>query len=251
MQHLIGLKNNIYWTKTTTEWKFSASYEVEHHTCTFCLCWNFWSGKIIFSSYSSSPRKVCLCASSSAYLHLRQMRSYLHAVTESSWCVYLECLFHLAAHLLELENMFVPMFSNQKRISEYSTYWGSSTDEDLSTVGLWCFFWPGSLAASKDFCLTRRLRIVRPIAYIMVRIQLSWYTFIGTLNLYTWTWLPLCQRTKYTVSDLHNYLFADYLVQSIPRSLWVREVASSSPVSTNALVKIECAWNSPGQGTHC
>ena len=31
----------------------------------------------------------------------------------------------------------------------------------------------------------------------------------------------------------------------------VREVVSSSQVSTNAFVKIECAWNSLGQGIHC
>ena len=41
------------------------------------------------------------------------------------------------------------------------------------------------------------------------------------------------------------------LVQSIPRSLWVQEVANSSPVSTNAFVKIEWTWNSLRQGTHC
>ena len=34
------------------------------------------------------------------------------------------------------------------------------------------------------------------------------------------------------------------LAQSVRRLLWVREAASLSPVSTNALVKIECAWNS-------
>ena len=38
---------------------------------------------------------------------------------------------------------------------------------------------------------------------------------------------------------------------SIRLSVSVREVASSSPVRSNALVKVECAWNSPGQGTHC
>ena len=41
------------------------------------------------------------------------------------------------------------------------------------------------------------------------------------------------------------------LAQSIGRSFWVREVVRSSPVSTNALVKTECALNSLGQGTHC
>ena len=41
-------------------------------------------------------------------------------------------------------------------------------------------------------------------------------------------------------------------VSSIDTALaWVREIACSSPVSSNALMKIECAWNSLGQGTHC
>ena len=102
----------------------------------------------------SSPRKVRLCASSSAYLHLRQTRNYLHAVTESSWCFYLECLFHLAAlqqliggvtRLLKLENMFVLMFSNQKRVSEYSTRTGAralmktSAPLDLDVFLTWIF----------------------------------------------------------------------------------------------------------------
>ena len=48
----------------------------------------------------------------------------------------------------------------------------------------------------------------------------------------------------YLISHLHiycNWLITVKLAQSIRRSLWMREVASSSPVSANALVKIECA----------
>ena len=39
----------------------------------------------------------------------------------------------------------------------------------------------------------------------------------------------------------HCHFKAVKLAQSIRRSLWVREVASSSPISTNARVKIQCA----------
>ena len=42
-------------------------------------------------------------------------------------------------------------------------------------------------------------------------------------------------------------MLAAKLAQSIQHSLWVCEVASLSPVSSDALVKIECARNSRGQ----
>ena len=48
--------------------------------------------------------------------------------------------------------------------------------------------------------------------------------------------------------DTGKFEFAVKLAQSIRLSLLAREVTSLSP---NALVKIECAWNSLGQGTHC
>ena len=55
-------------------------------------------------------------------------------------------------------------------------------------------------------------------------------------------WLEL---SKY----LDNFVL---LVSQVSPIVMVWEVASSSPISTNALVKIECASNSPiRQGTHC
>ena len=41
------------------------------------------------------------------------------------------------------------------------------------------------------------------------------------------------------------------LAQLVWRLLLVHEVASASPVRSNALVKIECACQSFGQGAHC
>ena len=44
----------------------------------------------------------------------------------------------------------------------------------------------------------------------------------------------------FTAFTLNFHLTAVKLAQSIRCWLWVREVVSSSPISTNALVKIEC-----------
>ena len=152
----------------------------------FLLRWSFeltndYPNGSQLSSSVSSPRRVRLCAPSSALLHLGKNRIYHHAVTDSSRCFYLECLFNLAALqqliggvtlLLELENMFVLLFSKQKLVSKYSSRTraralmktSAPMDSDV-------FFWPGSLAVTKDLCQSQRLRFVRPMAYFTVRIQ--------------------------------------------------------------------------------
>ena len=62
------------------------------------------------------------------------------------------------------------------------------------------------------------------------------------------------QTNKIQVCIYTPYTMAVKLAQLIQLSLSVREVASSSPVRfnavrSNALVRVECAWNSLGQGT--
>ena len=52
--------------------------------------------------------------------------------------------------------------------------------------------------------------------------------------------------------QLINVQYVCSQVSSIDTALALGgEAASSSPVSAIALVKIECVWNSLGQGTHC
>ena len=78
----------------------------------------------------------------------------------------------------------------------------------------------------------------------------NWKKIINTgKNLKHVPWTSLLERQVQCLTQ-DKLSQAVKLAQSIRRSLWVREVACSSPVSSNALVKIECAWNSLGQGTH-
>ena len=68
---------------------------------------------------------------------------------------------------------------------------------------------------------------------------------VSTHGLPSLTWIPLWPWCEL------GLILTVKLAQLIRCSLWVQEVVSSSPASTDALVKIECAWNSLGQGTHC
>ena len=78
--------------------------------------------------------------------------------------------------------------------------------------------------------------------------------FLLLLLLMRERWLcPLSDETMMSLR-LYNYFIINMLVklvQSVRHSLMVHEVASSSPVRSNALMKIECAWNPLGQGTYC
>ena len=67
-----------------------------------------------------------------------------------------------------------------------------------------------------------------------------------------WTKQLQKRKIKYTIQKADISLYPVRLAQSIGFSPMVQEIISSlSPTSTNALVKIECAWNSLEQGNHC